>query len=315
MGMRSCRALSSGLQFRVVFRVSCSWHDLIHTASANLLAGLIVCLVGCATPPRQSVANGAHSSPVSQQFPAATSKGWLPQPRLHRAMRSSLLVGDRRFSLHLPQDQPPPLPTVLVFHSAMGRTPSVLSWCDRLAERGFAAVALDFFDGQLAQSPEEGLVLRDAANAKSAELRHIVQQTYSRTKTDSRLLASKRFLLGWSFGGAWATYLAGVLPEVTGVVAYYGQAFTDDPELHKKVEAPILLIGGRADSAPPPERLQSIARTLLSDGKSAELLLVPAGHGFAEQNHPGYSQEASESAWSATVDFLEARAQSRPPSL
>ena len=109
--------------------------------------------------------------------------------------------------------------------------------------------------------------------------------------------------------------LPAVLADPMIAAAYPELAFTDDPELHKKVEAPILLIGGRADSAPPPERLQSIARTLLSDGKSAELLLVPAGHGFAEQNHPGYSQEASESAWSATVDFLEARAQSRPPSL
>ena len=123
------------------------------------------------------------------------------------------------------------------------------------------------------------LALRDAANAKSVELQHIVEQAYSQIRTDPRMLASKRFLLGWSFGGAWATYAAGVLPDVTGVVAYYGQAFTDDPALYQKVEAPILFIGGHADSRPPPQRLQSIVQTLQSEGKSAEPLLVPAGPG------------------------------------
>lgn len=188
----------------------------------------------------------------------------------------------------------------------MGRTDSVLSWCDRLAQEGFAAVALDFFDGEVAQSPEEGRSLRDAANTRSAEIQHDVEQAYRRLVTDPRLRSDRRFLLGWSFGAAWATYAAGFLPDVQGVVAYYGQAFTDAPQLSRQLSSPLLFIGGQLDSTPSPEKLVSIVSQLRSNGKRAELCLFAAGHGFAERTHPGYDFRVAEKAWVSVIDFLQA---------
>src|SRR5690606_8638826 len=226
----------------------------------------------------------------------------------HAVERSFLNVQEQRLPLHLPKGREAPIPSVLVFHSAMGRTESVLQWCDRLAARGFAAVALDFNEGKTAASPEEGRMLRDAANHRSAILRGLVEQAWKQMQNHERLLATKRFLLGWSYGGAWATYSTSFLSEVTGVVALYGQAFTDDPNLYKTLHAPILFIGGESDQRPTPAKLQGIVKQLRSKGKAAELLVVPAGHAFAERNHPGHDGAATEKAWDGVIEFLEANA-------
>ncbi len=234
-----------------------------------------------------------------------------PSPPLHRVSRSKIRVGSEEYSLHLPQDVSPPLSSVLVLHSARGRTESVLNWCDRLAQAGFAAIAFDFFDGSVAQSQEEARRLRDAANGKGQELQGAIQRAYDGMRSDPRVAAKDRFLLGWSYGAAWATYSTGVLSDITGVVAYYGQAFTDNPQLFDTLNTPVLFIGGELDSTPPPERLRKIAAQLDDKGKDASLELFPAGHGFAEASHPGYDRDVAERAWSAAMAFLQEHATPR----
>lgn len=223
---------------------------------------------------------------------------------LQKVERSTIDIGQETLSLHLPLGAEAPLPTVLVLHSAMGRTDSVLTWCDRLAKHGFAAVAFDFFGGRLARSTAHALELRDTANSRSTDLQAALELAYEKLRTDPRLRARKRFLLGWSYGAAWATYAMGFLPDVSGVVAYYGQSFTDNPQLFATLDSPILLIGGDRDSAPPPMRLRTITAELASRGKPAQLRLFPAGHGFAEAKHPGYDEDVAEQAWTTTIAFL-----------
>jgi carboxymethylenebutenolidase len=226
-------------------------------------------------------------------------------------LRSVLEVDNRKLSLHLPSGVQAPLPTVLVFHSAMGRTESTLRWCDRLAEQGFAAVAFDFYDGVVARSTEDALTLRDAANTRVSELQALVELTYEEVRHNPQLLAKKRFLLGWSFGAAWATYSLVFLPNVDGVVAYYGQAFSDNPQLFGTLDAPLLFVSGELDSAPAPSRLEAIVEELKSNGKQAQLRLLPTGHGFAEAAHPGYNELVADQAWELTLAFLREQATAR----
>jgi carboxymethylenebutenolidase len=183
-----------------------------------------------------------------------------------------------------------------------------MKWCERLAERGFAALALDFYRGRTAATPTEALMLRDAANQNSQSLATEVAQAYSELAREPRLRATKRFLLGWSFGAAWATFSSGFLPDVSGVVAYYGQAFTDDAQLYVRLKAPILLVGAERDTAPSPDKLRGVLEQLQAHGQAAEMVVVPANHGFAEAAHPGYDPEVAERVWSRVIDFLEQRA-------
>jgi carboxymethylenebutenolidase len=187
----------------------------------------------------------------------------------------------------------------------MGSTPSVLGWCDQLAERGFAAVALDFYDGDVPRSVEEALALRDSAVRRAPAVRESIERAYDLLASDPRLRSERRFLLGWSFGAAWATVAAGFLPNVRGVVAYYGERFSENADLYETLRAPILFIGANRDSNPAPAQLKQIVATLTEKGKLAKLVVVDGGHGFAERAHPGYDAAIAEAAWQDTTRFLE----------
>jgi carboxymethylenebutenolidase len=261
----------------------------------------------------------APSGRASQQLPSRTTN--LPstaalqrgpdiaadeQPRVRSIERVSIVLGSNRFSLHLPVSSKPPLPGVLVFHSALGRTDSVLEWCDALARSGFAAIALDFYDGRIANTPADSKALRDSANSRASELQRVVEQTYDSLQSDPRLRSQKRFLLGWSFGAAWATFASSFLPDVRGVVAYYGEDFGMNPSLYDKVSAPFLFIGAQDDTDPTPRQLHEIVGQLKSRGKAADLVLVDAMHGFTERQHPGYNAGAASESWKHAMHFLAA---------
>lgn len=278
---------------------------LFRTISASVLSLSLSAACnrsGRASPQLPSRTPNPPSATAPQRAPDITAAG----PHVRSIERTSIVVGSTRFSLHLPVSSKPPLPGVLVFHSALGRTNSVLEWCDALAQSGFAAIALDFYDGKIANTPADSKALRDAANSRVSELQRVVEQTYDSLQSDPRLRSQKRFLLGWSFGAAWATFASSFLPDVRGVVAYYGEDFRMDPILYDKVSAPILFIGAQEDADPTPKQLHEIVGRLKSRGKAAELVLIDAMHGFVERQHPGYNAGAASEAWKQATHFLAA---------
>jgi carboxymethylenebutenolidase len=219
--------------------------------------------------------------------------------------RVVLTVDDTELALHLPRDVAPPLPAVLLFHSAMGPTDGVRAYADALADHGYAACVLDFYGGRVASDLRAARALRDEANARNPELTRLVLSAYSELASDPRVRARRRFLLGWSYGGAWAKFAAGALPDVSGVVAVYGEAFGDDEARYDLVPAPLLLVGATGDSEPSPERLRTVERELAERGKAVSLVMLDEKHGFMEPAHPNFSRPAADQAWTAIVRFLD----------
>ncbi len=226
-----------------------------------------------------------------------------PAPQKSDPVRSELEIDGTNVRVVLPAGAKPPLPAVIMLHSAFGRTPGVLESASALAKHGYAVYALDFFHGQTARDTTRARELAKDASSHSAELEHVASDAYARLATDPRVQAKQRFLLGWSFGAAWSTYLAGQLPDVSGVVAFYGEALSSNPKLYESVRAPMLLIGGTRDPGVTPDTLRAIA----AKKSNAKLFFVDAAHGFCEPRHPGYDQKAADRAWSAALGFLDAR--------
>ena len=141
----------------------------------------------------------------------------------------------------------------------------------------------------------------------------MIEEAYRRLESDPRLRSKARFLLGWSFGAGWATAAAGFLPDVRGVVAYYGEAFSDNSSLDERLTAPVLFIGAERDLDPSPDQLRAIVGRLTAKGKVAQLLLVPAAHGFDERSHPGFDPGATALAWANVIRFLDENAPGGPP--
>jgi carboxymethylenebutenolidase len=242
-----------------------------------------------------------------------TTAGWRApgEPEAAASVaRTVLNIEGTKLALHLPKKATPPLPAVLIFHSAMGRTNAVLGYADSLARRGYAACALDFYDGQVATSLEQATRLRDQANGRNEKLQALVAAAFAGLQSDPRVQARRRVLLGWSYGGAWATHTAGYLDDVSGVIAIYGEAFSDDPTLYERIDAPLLLVGGTADTTPSPKALREIEATLIERGIAVSLALFQGKHGFMEPTHPGYSERPAGRAWDAILQFLH---ETRPP--
>lgn len=219
--------------------------------------------------------------------------------------RSTMVLAGTEVSVHLPQSARAPMPGVVLLHSALGARPAILGYADDLAEEGYAVLALDFFDGQVPHTQEQATKLRDEANERASELGSLVERAYQTLSTDERIRATRRYLVGWSFGAAWATYAASQLQNLSGTVAYYGQNFTEVPSMYEQVECPLLLIGGLEDERPSPDKLREVAQGLRDHGKSVDLLLVRGGHGFAEPTVPAYDKASADEAWAATLAFLK----------
>ena len=88
---------------------------------------------------------------------------------------------------------------------------------------------------------------------------------------------------------------------MTGVIAFYGENFSNDVDLFDQVSAPMLLVGATKDQMPTPHVLKAIKEELVAKGKSSSLLVVNAKHGFAERRHPGFSQPAAEKTWAEAL--------------
>ncbi|MCA9655944.1 MAG: dienelactone hydrolase family protein [Myxococcales bacterium] len=256
--------------------------------------GLLCAALGstCATAPSPTTAPTAEAAPTTR--------------------RESLAIDGIDLDLYLPSSAAPPLSAVLVFHAAMGPTDAVRGYADALAQDGFAVCVLDFYGGRVAEAPEQARALRDEANGRVPALTSLVQGAYEALRSDPRVLARRRYLLGWSFGGAWATYAAGFLDHVAGVVAIYGEAFGDDPTLIERFSVPLLLLGATRDSDPTTEALQEIRDGLAGRGVPVSVVLVDAEHGFMEPRHRGYARQPAERAWTTAVEFLEAL-EAHPP--
>lgn len=200
-----------------------------------------------------------------------------------------------------------------MFHSAMGPTDAVRRYADALAEAGFAVCVLDFYGGRMAENVDQAVALRDDANGRLPELTSLVRSTYEALRSDPRVSASRRYLVGWSYGGAWATYAAGFLDDVAGVVAIYGEAFSGESRLYERYSGPLLLIGATRDTEPTPAALQRVRETLVARGESVSMVLVDADHGFMEPSHPGHATRSADRAWTTVVEFLDAREEDADP--
>jgi carboxymethylenebutenolidase len=192
-----------------------------------------------------------------------------------------------------------------MLHSALGARPAILGYADDLSGKGFAVLALDFFEGQVPDTREQAMKLRDDANERASEIESLIGKAFQKLSTDERIGATRRYLVGWSYGAAWATYAASKLENLSGTVAYYGQNFTELPTMYEQVDCPFLLIGGLADDKPSPAKLREVKKGLRDHGKSVDLLLVKGGHGFAEPTLPAYDEASAAEAWAATLAFLK----------
>lgn len=179
----------------------------------------------------------------------------------------------------------------------------------RFAERGFHAVAIDYF-GRTA-----GVGKR---NDDFQYREHVDRTTPGEIQADVAAAVSKLrdscgvvFTVGFCFGGrnSWLAAAAG--HGLAGAIGFYGRpgrgrdGSPGPAQRAGEIEAPILGLMGGADQAITADDVAGFDRALAAAGVEHELVTYDgAPHSFFDRRYEQFA-EASEDAWRRVLAFLE----------
>ena len=202
-----------------------------------------------------------------------------------------------------PSDMVEPLAAIIVIHEWWGLNDNIRAMADRLAAEGYIVLAIDLFGGNIATSADEArqMVLSTIEDAELAS--DNIRQAYD--FLDTAAGAPRIGSLGWCFGGGWSLNTAMLFPDdLDAAVIYYGQV-TDDEELLRPINAPILGLFGADDSGISVETVRQFETALEHLRKPHEIHIFPgADHAFANPTGNTYNADVAEDAWDKTFEFL-----------
>jgi carboxymethylenebutenolidase len=185
----------------------------------------------------------------------------------------------------------------------------------RFAERGIAAVAIDYF-GRTAgvgkrddEFPYREHVAQTTPEGIQADVRAAVE--YLRSPEGGSV--ETVFTVGFCFGGRHSWLAAAAGHGLAGSIGFYGRpgAGADGSpgpaQRAAELEAPILGLMGGADQGIPADEVAAFEKALADAGVEHELVTYDgAPHSFFDRRYEEHAA-ASEDAWRRVLDFIQAR--------
>jgi len=193
-----------------------------------------------------------------------------------------------------------PFPGIIVIHEWFGLNDWVKEQASKLADRGYATLAIDLYRGKVATTPDEAHQLMRGVPEDRAKRDLDAAFHYLQSRTDIK--KNKIGAIGWCMGGGYALDLALEEPQLAADAINYGHLATDPAEL-KKINAPILGLFGAQDQGIPAEDVKKFGETLDKMGKKADITIYPdAGHQFQNPNNQqAYRPKDAADAWKKIV--------------
>jgi carboxymethylenebutenolidase len=180
----------------------------------------------------------------------------------------------------------------------------------RFAERGYAALAFDYF-GRTAGAEKRG--------EDFEYMPHVQQTTQAGVQADvGACVAHLRaagceavFTVGFCFGGrnSWLATASG--HDLAGAVGFYGRPGPGSDgspgpiQRAGEMQAPILALQGGDDPGIPVEESEALEKALESAGVEHEVVIYPgAPHSFFDRKYEEFAAD-SEDAWNRVLAFIE----------
>ena len=200
------------------------------------------------------------------------------------------------------------LPAVVMIHEWWGLNENIKNMAETLAKKGYVVLAVDLYNGQVANTTEsaQNLVSKVRENPSESinNLQHAVRYLSSLENVNSSKIAS----LGWCFGGGQSLQLAlNTEPEypLAATIIYYGNLVSDQESL-SKIKWPVLGIFGDQDKSIPVDSVKQFEDALNANGITNEIYIYKGvGHAFANPSGDNYAPQETQDAWQKTVSFLE----------
>ena len=197
-----------------------------------------------------------------------------------------------------------PFPGIIVIHEWWGLNDWVKEQASKLADQGYAALAVDLYRGKVATTPDEAHeLMRGVPEDRATRDLHAA---FEFLKSQSNVKKDRMASIGWCMGGGYSLDVALQEPTLTAAVINYGHLAVDADSL-KKINASILGLFGGQDRGIPVDDVKKFEQTLKQLGKKVEIVIYPnAGHAFENPNNKdGYRTDDAADAWKRTVKFLE----------
>ena len=183
----------------------------------------------------------------------------------------------------------------------------------RFAERGHAAVAIDYF-GRTAgaakredEFPYTDHVAQTTPEDVQADVAAAVE--YLRSQRGGSTRAT--FTVGFCFGGRHSWLAAAAGHGLAGAVGFYGRpgpgadGSPGPTQRAGELQAPVLALMGGNDQAISAEDIAGFEEALAEAGIEHEVVTYPgAPHSFFDRRYEEYA-EASEDAWGRVLSFLD----------
>lgn len=191
-------------------------------------------------------------------------------------------------------------PGIVVLHAWWGLTPFFKQVCDRLAEAGFAALAPDMNNGQIAQTVDEAKAIMEARNWDLTEA--VVLDVGQRIGLQPEARGNSIGAVGFSMGAAWAVILSAMYPAaVRAVSMFYGIGDVNFSKTQAAYQGHYV----RNDEWEPEEGINDMESKMRAAGREVTVYTYPdATHWFFEEDRPAYNAPHAAQAWERTVRFF-----------
>lgn len=196
-------------------------------------------------------------------------------------------------------------PALVLIHEWWGLNDNIKDLANDFAEQGYVALAVDLYNGQVADTP-------DRAGELAGSVRENVEPAFANLESATNYLANLDYVngeqlasVGWCFGGQWAYNMAANNMNIDASVMYYGRfSLEDDLSM---MRADILGHFGEEDRSIAVDDVQQFEAKLNTLNGDHSVFIYPnAGHAFAnEDNESAYNEEVAKLAWERTLDFLK----------
>lgn len=197
-------------------------------------------------------------------------------------------------------------PGILLLHAWWGLTPFFKQLADRLAAEGFTVLATDLYAGQTADTIEGATDLIEKLNSQEG-IQHVTGGL-DYLLTHPAVKGESVGAIGFSMGGAYATWLSAMRPEVRAIVLFYGGFDWQVEDFTKQTNADFLGHLAEHDEYESLDMARELEGALRAEGKEANFFLYPGtGHWFFEDNRPEYDPECARLAWERTIEFIRSK--------
>ncbi|OGJ55511.1 hypothetical protein A3D88_04625 [Candidatus Peribacteria bacterium RIFCSPHIGHO2_02_FULL_52_16] len=197
-----------------------------------------------------------------------------------------------------------PFPGLILIHEWWGLNDNIRANALAFARQGYAALAVDLYEGESTRDPARAKELAGAVQGNMDRAFDNLQQAVDFLRSEPNVNRQLIGSVGWCFGGGWSYQMAKNDLGVRATVMYYGRFSHEDDLSHMK--STILGHFGEKDASILVDDVKAFRVKLKTLSGDHEIYIYPnAGHGFANSDNPVFDPAAADVSWGRTLEFLQ----------